>query len=61
MDTTITLNEDTMIALANMFITIKENEQSLKDAQDFEGACTIWECLQPGMDALQELIPQFNL
>lgn len=61
MQTNITLTEDTMVALANLAITIIENKEALSAAQDFEGHLNIWEAMGPGLEALQAIIPQFNL
>lgn len=61
MQNNITLTEDTMIELANLAITIIENKEALVALKDFEGYLNIWEAMSPGLEALQDIISQFNL
>lgn len=55
------LTEDQMVALANLYVTLTENSEGLKKVEDFEGEMNVNEAVGPGVTALHEIMPQFNL
>lgn len=59
--TLIALSEDDQCALTNLHTTIIENADALEDVVDFEGDCSVSDCLKPGADAIKGMFPFFNM
>ena len=62
----VTLDEEQIVALGNLFSTLLENQNAMEHVPDALDECgtpsqTLWEGIQPGLPALRALVSQLPM